>query len=106
MAAYLALLNHLKILDSIDTSYIDMATHAEARVPQLKTFFSYLVERLTWHKPSLLILDNLDKVLSAEVEVSAMGSSFRCLLKWHKARRLFSFTNAHRIVPNRLLAIE
>lgn len=59
-------------LGLIDTTYIDMSAHAEARVPQIKAFFSYLVERATWHRPSLLVLDNLDKLLSAEVEVSTL----------------------------------
>lgn len=62
----------LRYLGLVDTTYIDMSAHAEARVPQIKAFFSYLVERATWHKPSLLVLDNLDKLLSAEVEVSIL----------------------------------
>ena len=47
-----------------------MSIHVEGRLPQIKALFNYLVEKVTWHRPSLLVLDNLDKLLSAEVEVS------------------------------------
>jgi len=30
---------------------------------------NYWFDKCAWHKPSVLIIDNLDKLLSAEVEV-------------------------------------
>ncbi|KAI5123096.1 hypothetical protein M0805_001452 [Coniferiporia weirii] len=48
--------------------HADFAKHADDRVPRLKAYFKYLFEKAHWHKPSVLVFDNLDKVLSAEVE--------------------------------------
>lgn len=54
---------------SLDTIYIDFAKHAEDRVPKLKTLFRYIYEKASWYRPSLAVFDNLDKLLSPELEV-------------------------------------
>lgn len=35
----------------------------------VKAQFNFWFDKCAWHRPSILILDNLDKLLSAEVEV-------------------------------------
>ncbi len=38
--------------------------------PKLKEMFKDWVDEAWWHAPSLLVLDNLDKMIAAEQEVS------------------------------------
>jgi peroxin-1 len=50
------------------THYIDFKFYTEKPVATLKALFRYLYEIAAWHRPTVLIFDNLDKVLRAEVE--------------------------------------
>ncbi|KIJ64352.1 hypothetical protein HYDPIDRAFT_90732 [Hydnomerulius pinastri MD-312] len=50
------------------THYVDFKPYSEKPVETLKTLFRYLYEIACWHRPTVLIFDNLDKVLKAEVE--------------------------------------
>ncbi|RXW21326.1 hypothetical protein EST38_g4540 [Candolleomyces aberdarensis] len=50
------------------TYYIDASRHAEQPIATVKGLFNYWFDRASWHRPSVLILDNLDKLLNAEVE--------------------------------------
>ena len=35
----------------------------------LRTLFERYIDIASWHRPSVLVLDNLDRVISPEVEV-------------------------------------
>ncbi|CEQ38689.1 SPOSA6832_00142, partial [Sporobolomyces salmonicolor] len=50
------------------TIYIDCAKHADDRHPTLKGRMQDWFDEACWHAPTLLVLDNLDRMLSAEVE--------------------------------------
>lgn len=51
------------------TKYVSCETIMNENFNLLSTnYFSKWIQECSWHKPSLLILDNLDKILSAEVE--------------------------------------
>ena len=52
-----------------DIHYIDNAKLSEQPIPSVKAQFNFWFDKCAWHRPSILILDNLDKLLSAEVEV-------------------------------------
>jgi peroxin-1 len=52
-----------------DIHYIDIARISEQPIPSVKAQFNFWFDKCAWHRPSILILDNLDKLLSAEVEV-------------------------------------
>ena len=54
---------------TVDVIYVNFAEHVEKRVPRLKAFFEYLVNKSVWHKPSVLVIDNIDALLEAEKEV-------------------------------------
>jgi peroxin-1 len=54
---------------SADIHYIDSAKFSEQPIPSVKAQFDFWFDKCAWHRPSILILDNLDKLLSAEVEV-------------------------------------
>ncbi|EGO02902.1 hypothetical protein SERLA73DRAFT_102940 [Serpula lacrymans var. lacrymans S7.3] len=48
--------------------YVDFALLSTKPVQTLKSLFHYYFAIASWHRPSILIFDNIDKVLSAEVE--------------------------------------
>ena len=52
-----------------DIHYIDISKISEQSIPSVKAQFNYWFDKCAWHRPSILILDNLDNLLSAEVEV-------------------------------------
>ena len=52
-----------------DIHYIDSAKFSEQPISSVKAQFNFWFDKCAWHRPSILILDNLDKLLSAEVEV-------------------------------------
>ena len=51
---------------------MDVSNLAQQPISSLKARFNYWFDKCSWHKPSVLILDNLDKLLSAEVEVRSI----------------------------------
>lgn len=54
---------------TLDILYVDASKLAEQPIPTVKAQVNYWFNKCAWHRPSILILDNLDKLLSAEVEV-------------------------------------
>ncbi|KDQ55035.1 hypothetical protein JAAARDRAFT_181043 [Jaapia argillacea MUCL 33604] len=50
------------------THYVDVSKLAENPISTLKPLFEYWYDQAAWHRPSILILDNLEKLLSAEQE--------------------------------------
>ncbi|KAL4070159.1 P-loop containing nucleoside triphosphate hydrolase protein [Scleroderma yunnanense] len=50
------------------THYIDFMAYSEKPMKTFKILFRHLYEVATWHRPTVLIFDNLDKVLSPEQE--------------------------------------
>ena len=52
----------------IATSYYDCSPYSEERVPVLRARFSEWLNEAAWKAPSLLILDNIDRIIPAEME--------------------------------------
>ncbi|KAL8286225.1 hypothetical protein RQP46_004713 [Phenoliferia psychrophenolica] len=50
------------------TMYIDCSKHTDERLPTLKGKMKDWFDEACWHAPTLLVLDNLDRMLGAEVE--------------------------------------
>ncbi|SPO27929.1 probable PEX1 - peroxisomal assembly protein -peroxin [Ustilago trichophora] len=50
------------------TSYHDCSPYSEERVPVLRARFSEWLNEAAWKAPSLLILDNVDRIIPAEME--------------------------------------
>lgn len=64
-----------------DIHYVDISRYSDKPVSTMNVLFKYWAEKAAWHRPSVLILDNLDKLLSAEVEVRQYEPfSFSCYL--------------------------
>ncbi|CAK5281813.1 unnamed protein product [Mycena citricolor] len=55
------------------TLYVDVSRHTERSVQTIKALMSFWLKKAIWHKPSILVLDNLDKLIPIETE----NSSFR-----------------------------
>lgn len=53
----------------IDHLYIDLAKLADERAATLKALFDKWIDISSWHKPSVLVLDNLDRIVGPELEV-------------------------------------
>ncbi|KAF9047391.1 P-loop containing nucleoside triphosphate hydrolase protein [Panaeolus papilionaceus] len=76
--------------------YIDASKFAEQPVLSVKAQFNYWFDKCSWHKPSLLVIDNLDKLLCAEVE---HANSFRSRHLTELFIRIFS-SNARTMARN------
>ncbi|KAF8070403.1 P-loop containing nucleoside triphosphate hydrolase protein [Lyophyllum atratum] len=50
------------------THFVDVSRYAEQPISTIKSLLRYWFDKAAWHKPSILILDNVDKLLGAEVE--------------------------------------
>jgi peroxin-1 len=51
------------------THFVDCSKLTEKPVSTLKILFQYWFDLCTFHRPTVLVLDNLDKLLPAEQEV-------------------------------------
>lgn len=63
------------------TLYVDVSRYSEKPIQTLRTQFQFWLDKAMWHQPSVLIFDNLEKLLGTELEV--LGSfylSSTCLL--------------------------
>ncbi|KZP10920.1 AAA-domain-containing protein [Athelia psychrophila] len=50
------------------TLYIDLARLAETPVPALKGLFKHWWAKAAWHRPSVIVFDNVDKLMGVELE--------------------------------------
>lgn len=56
------------------TLYVDASRYTEKPIQTLRTQFRFWLEKAMWHQPSVLIFDNLEKLLGTELEV--LGSFY------------------------------
>ncbi|KAJ3522651.1 hypothetical protein NM688_g8845 [Phlebia brevispora] len=83
------------------TLYVDLAKYVDTPVPKVKALIKYWFDKAWWHKPTVVVLDNLDKLMSVELE---HADSFRTrhitelfLIQFGSAER-FAAPNARAIV--------
>ncbi|KAJ7745492.1 P-loop containing nucleoside triphosphate hydrolase protein [Mycena maculata] len=50
------------------TLYVDVSHYAAQPVPAIKALLGYWFKKAAWHRPAVLILDNLEKLVGVEVE--------------------------------------
>ena len=53
----------------VDVRYVDLTRYKERPARSLGELFAALRDAVAWRAPGVLILDNLDAILGAEVEV-------------------------------------
>ncbi|THG97215.1 hypothetical protein EW026_g4735 [Hermanssonia centrifuga] len=50
------------------TLYVDLAKYTDTPVSRIKGLLKYWFTKASWHKPSVIVMDNLDKLMSVELE--------------------------------------
>ena len=55
--------------DQLVSRYIDLSGYKDKPVPRLKELFTFWKEKASWQHPSIIVFDNIDAIVSAEVEV-------------------------------------
>ncbi|KAJ7128978.1 P-loop containing nucleoside triphosphate hydrolase protein [Mycena crocata] len=78
------------------TLYVDVSRYAAQPVHMVKSLLSYWFKKAVWHRPAILILDNLEKLVGAELE---HADSFRTRQITELFISLYS-SSAHSIVSN------
>ncbi|KAH9929150.1 AAA-domain-containing protein [Fomitopsis serialis] len=48
--------------------HVDVSKHAETPVGKTRDLLRYWIAKATWHRPCVLVMDNIDKLMSAELE--------------------------------------
>lgn len=66
------LFNFRAELSGPDVQFIDCSQYADERPAALKTLFQEWVDEACWRAPSVIVLDNIERMLPAEVEVSIL----------------------------------
>ena len=56
-------------MSTSDTLYVDVSRYAASPIAKIRSHLKYWMEKASWHKPSLLVLDNIDKLMGTELEV-------------------------------------
>ncbi|KAH9048455.1 AAA-domain-containing protein [Lactarius hengduanensis] len=79
------------------TLYVDFSRHTEKPVQTLRTLFQYWLDKAMWHRPSVLIFDNLEKLLGTELE---HADSFRTRHLTETFLSIFSSASAHELAPD------
>ena len=66
-----------------DTIHLDVSKLAASPVPAVKEELKRVIAKANWHRPSVLILDDLDILCSAELEVGyfSLNWSFLCAIQ-------------------------
>ena len=54
--------------------YVDLSRYTEKPVQSLRSQFHFWLDKAMWHRPSVLVFDNLDNLLGPELEV--LGPSY------------------------------
>ena len=62
--------NGLDANGRIDIFYVDVAKYVDSPVSKVKALLKYWYDKAAWHRPSVIVLDNLDKLMGVELEVS------------------------------------
>ncbi|KAI8995209.1 AAA-domain-containing protein [Trametes punicea] len=50
------------------TLYVDLSRFSGSPAAKVRSHMKYWMEKAMWHKPSLLVLDNIDKLMGTELE--------------------------------------
>lgn len=52
-----------------DTLYVDLAKYTETPMPKIKTLLNYWFDKAYFHRPTVVVMDNMDKLMGIEQEV-------------------------------------
>jgi hypothetical protein len=60
----------------LDTLYVDLARYTEKPVATLKKLFEYWFDKAAWHRPTVLVFDNIESLFGVELEVCPLFPRF------------------------------
>jgi peroxin-1 len=60
--------------------YVDLSRYTEKPVQMLRMQFQFWLDKAMWHRPSVLVFDNLEKLLGTELEVLDPSYLASCVL--------------------------
>ena len=87
-----------------------MQQHAEDSVGTIKALFESTYAKAVWHRPSLIVFDDLDKVVGAELEVQLLHHLHRTqitlIISLPLALRFIPFTPNRCTFPRHLLIAQ
>ncbi|KAI0262607.1 AAA-domain-containing protein [Gloeopeniophorella convolvens] len=79
------------------TLYVDFSRYTEKPVQTLRTQFQYWLDKALWHRPSVLVFDNIEKLLGVELE---HADSFRTRHLTETFLSIFAAGAAHALAPD------
>jgi hypothetical protein len=53
--------------------YVDLSRYTEKPVQSLRAQFQFWLDKVMWHRPSVLVFDNLEKLFGPELEVLGLS---------------------------------
>ena len=53
-----------------DTLYVDLAKYTETPVSKVRALLNYWFNKAYFHRPTVIVMDNMDKLMGIEQEVS------------------------------------
>ncbi|KAI9462642.1 AAA-domain-containing protein [Russula earlei] len=77
--------------------FVDFSRFTEKPVHTLRTQFQFWLDKAMWHRPSVLVFDNIDKLLGTELEHT---DSFRTRHLTETFLSIFSSASAHELAPD------
>ena len=53
----------------LDTLYVDLAKYTETPVLKIRSLLNYWFDKAYFHRPTVIVMDNMDKLMGIEQEV-------------------------------------
>ncbi|OCH84801.1 AAA-domain-containing protein [Obba rivulosa] len=50
------------------TFYVDFSKYLEAPIPKMRSLLKHWMDKAAWHRPTILVFDNIDKIMGTELE--------------------------------------
>ena len=69
---------------STDTLYVDLAKYAETPVSKVKSLLNYWFDKAYFHRPTVVVFDNIDKLMGIEQEVRPVPLHLRAVLTYQQ----------------------
>lgn len=73
----------------VDVVHVDLSKHSEDRIPTMRGNLQNWLNVASWHRPSVIVLDNLDRVVGPEVEVGGVTAQHLPDTDFAEARRFY-----------------
>jgi len=62
-----------RLTDVAVVLYVDLSRYTEKPVQSVRAQFQFWLDKAMWHRPSVLVFDNLGKLLGPELEVLGLS---------------------------------